>query len=73
MVKWRSMTYLGRVCPQRSPIQAGQHVKQHLLIQLNFVLHELSVLGVQRVRGGGGLARLDGARQEVKAEDLHFQ
>ncbi|POR33972.1 hypothetical protein TPAR_05834 [Tolypocladium paradoxum] len=57
--------------PQRRPVQPRQHVDQHLRVDLDVVLHQLRVLGVQRVRGRRRLAGLGGAGDEVEAEDLH--
>lgn len=61
----RAQTHLCRVGPERGPVEAGQDVEQHLLVDLDVVLHELRVLRVEGVRVRGGLARLDGARQEI--------
>lgn len=65
------ITHLRRRCAQGSPVEAGQDVDDHVGVQLNLILDELGVLGVERERVGGALAGLDGTAEEVDAEDLH--
>lgn len=59
-------TYLSRRGGQRSPINAGHYVEDQVQVDLKVVLHELGILGVQRVRTRRRLAGLDGASQEVQ-------
>jgi hypothetical protein len=58
-------TYLSSGRGQRFPIYARQQVDEEILVELDLVLHELGVFGVQGVRVRRRLARLDGARQKV--------
>ena len=64
-------THLGTRRAQGRPVKAGQHIDDHVGVQLDFILHQLGVLGVKRERVGGALAGLDGASEEVKAKNLH--
>lgn len=64
-------TYLGRSSAQSSPVKPGEHVDNHIRVDLELVLDKFGVLGVQRVRRGGTLAGLDGAGNKVEGEDLH--
>jgi hypothetical protein len=68
----RKLIHLCRCDFERGPIKAGQDVDEELQVDLNFVLRELSVFGVQRERRGRGLARLHRASEKVYAQDLHF-
>lgn len=69
----RRGTYLGGGGGEGDPVEARQDVAEQLGVELDVFGDELGVFGVQREGGGGCLAGLDGAGQEVERENLHVR
>jgi len=61
----KGKNYLCRRGPQRGPVYAMQNVCEELRVELDLVLCQLGVLGVQGEGVRRRLAGLDGAGQEI--------
>ena len=57
---------------QRRPVDAGQHIDDELGVDIDVVLHQLGIFGVQGERVRGALARLHRTGKEVECEYFHI-
>lgn len=65
------LSYLIGRNPQTIPVHAGKHIANEFGLEIKFLLFKLGVMEVERERGGGGFAFLDGAGDEVGCDDFH--
>ena len=65
-------TNLCRRCFQRCPVDAGQHVEDELGVDIDVVLHQLGIFGVQGERVRRALACFHRTGEEVECEDFHL-
>lgn len=65
---------LSHLCQGRlqcRPVEAGQKIDQHLWVQLELILHQFYIFGMEWIGSCCTLAGLDGAGHEIESKDLH--
>lgn len=70
--RWWGGAYFRRCGSERVPVQPREDVDDHVGVQLQLILHELCVFGMEGVRVRGGFAGFDCAGQEIEGEYFHF-